>query len=71
MPLTNEEVKSIKAMKRDELLKNAGSLDFAVVVEAALRLQRVTKCLNWVLIGLTVVLIFLTGALVYYARISN
>jgi hypothetical protein len=63
MPLTNEEVKSIKAMKRDELLKNAGSLDFAVVVEAALRLHRVTKWLTWVLIALT-------AALVYFAWTS-
>jgi hypothetical protein len=71
MGLKADEVKRIKAMRHDELLENAQSQDFAVVVEAALRLHRVTKCLNWVLIGLTVVLIFLTGALVYYARISN
>jgi hypothetical protein len=72
MALTPEQVKRIKAMKHDDLVANTQGPDFAaVVVEATLRLHRATKFLNGVLILLSVVLVGLTAALVYYARISN
>jgi hypothetical protein len=67
MALTVDQVKRIKAMKHDDLIANAQSEDLAVVVEASLRLHRTTKVLNVVLIILTIVLVALTGALVYYA----
>ena len=65
MALTDVQVKRIKAMKHDDLVANAQSEDFAVVVEASLRLHRATKVLNGVLIFLTIVLVGLTGVLVY------
>ena len=68
MALTVEEVQRIKAMKHDDLVANAQSEDLAVLVEVSLRLHRVTKSLNGVLIGLTIVLVLLTGALVYFAH---
>jgi hypothetical protein len=67
MALTPEQVKRIKAMKHDDLVANAQSEDLAVVVEASLRLHCATKVLNGVIIALTIVLVALTAALVYYA----
>jgi hypothetical protein len=67
MALTPDQVKRIKAMKRDELVANAQSEDLAVVVEASLRLHRATVFLNWVLIFLGIVTAALTAALVYFA----
>ncbi len=46
MALTVDQVKRIKAMKHDDLIANAQSEDFAVVVEASLRLHSATKALN-------------------------
>jgi len=66
MALTVDQVKRIKAMKHDDLIANAQSEDLAVIVEASLRLHSATKVLNGVLIFLTIVLVALTGALVYY-----
>ncbi len=71
MALTVDEVKRIKAMKRDDLISNAQSQDLAVVVEVGLRLHNVTKVLNGVLIALTLVLIALTGALVHFAQVKS
>jgi hypothetical protein len=62
-----EDVKRVKHLKHDDLVAYAGSLDIAALTEVALRLHVVTKWLNGVLIALTVVLIGLTGALVYAA----
>ena len=67
MALTDDEVKHIRAMKPDELIAAAQSQDFAVVVQASLRLDSTTKRLNCVLIALSIVLVLLTGALVYFA----
>ena len=71
MALTVDQVKRIKAMKRDDLISNAQSQDLAVVVEVGLRLHNVTKVLNGVLIALTLVLIALTGALVHFAQVKS
>jgi preprotein translocase subunit SecG len=67
MALPSDQVKRIKAMNHDDLVANAGSQDFAVVVEASLRLDRTTKFLTGVLVALTIVLVLFTAALVYYA----
>ena len=67
MALTHDEVKRIRAMKHQDLVANAQSEDLAVLVEASLRLHNATKFLNGVLILLTIVLVALTAALVYYA----
>jgi len=67
LALSVEQVKRIKEMNHDDLVANAQSEDLAVLVEASLRLHRATKWLNGVLIVLTVVLVGLTGVLVFFA----
>ena len=64
--LSPEDFERIKVMDRDDLLRHAGSSDLAVVVEASLRLRETTDRLNKVLIGLTVVLIVLTAAILLF-----
>ncbi len=68
MALTEEQVKRIKAMGHDDLVAHAQSEDFAVLVETSLRLHRATKYLNTVLILLTGALVYLTYAILQYAR---
>jgi hypothetical protein len=64
--LRPEDFDRIKAMDRDDLLRHAASSDLAVLVEASLRLRETTDRLNKVLIGLTIVLVFLTAAILAF-----
>jgi len=59
MPLSDVQISQIKEMKHDDLLRAAQTPDMGVLVEVAYRLHRVTKALNWVLVGLTASLVVL------------
>jgi hypothetical protein len=69
MALTPREVERFKAMNRDELLASAGSSDFAAIVEASSRLRHAIVQLHRATIFLNVVLILLTGALVWLSYV--
>jgi len=59
-PLSDADVKRIKKMDHDDLVRHAQTLDLAVLVEAAIRLDRTTKLLNAILIALTLALVYFT-----------
>jgi hypothetical protein len=59
MALSDEQLKRIRLMTYDDLVRNAQTEDLAVVVEANLRLKSATKRLTWVLIGLTAALVII------------
>jgi DNA integrity scanning protein DisA with diadenylate cyclase activity len=62
--LTDDDVKAIRAMTPEQLVKHAQSLDFAVLVESTLRLDNTTRRLNGIVNWLTFVLVALTIVLV-------
>lgn len=62
--LSEANVKAIRAMTPEQLVLHAQGLDFAVLVESALRLDATTKRLNGILNYLTGALVFLTVGLV-------
>jgi hypothetical protein len=59
MALSDEQLKRIRLMTDDDLVRGAQTEDLAVVVEANLRLKNATKWLTWVLIGLTAALVII------------
>ncbi len=61
MALSDDELKRIRKMRDDDLVRNALTTDLAVVVEANLRLKKATSCLTLVLIVLTVLLVIVGG----------
>ena len=69
---TDEELKQLKEMSDDNLLRASTSLDLFAVVESNRRLrvaihkeEKAIKWLTWVLVGLTFALVVLTAILVW------
>jgi hypothetical protein len=62
---TDEELTRLKAATDDQLLRATGTPDLFSVVESSRRLRAATTTLTWVLIGLTLILVVLTGVLVW------
>jgi hypothetical protein len=63
MPLSDANLARIRAMSDEDLVRGAQTEDFAVVVEANLRLKRATERLTWALILLMAIIVFLTAIL--------
>ncbi len=61
MTISDDDLKRIRQMSEDELVRNAQTVDLAVLVETNLRLKNATGRLTWVLIWLTVVLVVVGG----------
>jgi hypothetical protein len=71
---TDDELKRLKGLTDDELLRSATSLDMFAAVESTRRLREVLhreeKAIKWltvVLVILTILLIALTGVLIWLA----
>jgi hypothetical protein len=65
MALSDEGLASVKSASDDGLVRGAGTMDLAVVVEANLRLKRATSRLTLVLIILTVALVVIGGISIF------
>jgi hypothetical protein len=69
--VTDEKLAQLKAMTDDELLRCAQTLDQFSVVESSRRLRRATERLTYVGIALNVLLVLLTGVLVWLGYITQ